>query len=70
MGTTGTRRYNFVYVFEDGEWKIAHHYSRVMPEAFLEDASKYTVTQEKDVTMAVDAPCYWNYCCCYLPRGT
>ncbi len=28
-------RYSFVYVFEDGEWKIAHHHSSVMPEAFL-----------------------------------
>jgi uncharacterized protein (TIGR02246 family) len=38
MGATGDKvkaRYSFVYVFEDGEWKIAHHHSSVMPELFL-----------------------------------
>ena len=38
MGATGDKvkaRYSYVYVHEDGEWKIAHHHSSVMPEAFL-----------------------------------
>jgi uncharacterized protein (TIGR02246 family) len=38
MGATGDKvkgRYSFVYVFEDGEWKISHHHSSVMPEAIL-----------------------------------
>jgi uncharacterized protein (TIGR02246 family) len=38
MGATGDKvkaRYSFVYVFEDGQWKIAHHHSSVMPEMFL-----------------------------------
>lgn len=38
MGATGDKvkaRYSYVYVFEDGEWKIAHHHSSVMPEMFL-----------------------------------
>jgi len=28
-------RYTFTYVFEDGEWKISHHHSSIMPEAAL-----------------------------------
>eukprot|EP00565_Helicotheca_tamesis_P003824 CAMPEP_0185724690 /NCGR_PEP_ID=MMETSP1171-20130828/1099_1 /TAXON_ID=374046 /ORGANISM="Helicotheca tamensis, Strain CCMP826" /LENGTH=432 /DNA_ID=CAMNT_0028392601 /DNA_START=133 /DNA_END=1431 /DNA_ORIENTATION=+ len=38
MGVDGSKvkgRYSFVYVFEDGEWKISHHHSSVMPEAYL-----------------------------------
>lgn len=38
MGATGDKvlaRYSFVYVYEDGVWKIAHHHSSVMPEALL-----------------------------------
>lgn len=35
MGTTGAKvkaRYSFIYVYEDGQWKIAHHHSSTMPE--------------------------------------
>jgi uncharacterized protein (TIGR02246 family) len=38
MGADGSvvkGRYSFVYVFEDGEWKISHHHSSVMPEGYL-----------------------------------
>jgi hypothetical protein len=38
MGADGTKvkaRYTFVYVFEDGEWKISHHHSSIMPESQL-----------------------------------
>jgi len=50
MGATGDvvkARYSFVYVFEDGEWKIAHHHSSQMPEEVVAIASlpKETVLQ-------------------------
>jgi uncharacterized protein (TIGR02246 family) len=35
MGSTGAKvkaRYSFIYVFEDNQWKIAHHHSSAMPE--------------------------------------
>merc|ERR1712151_1220550 len=41
MGSDGSvvkARYSFVYVLEDGEWKIVHHHSSVMPEALLAKA--------------------------------
>ena len=43
MGATGDKvkgRYSYVYVFEDGEWKIAHHHSSVMPEGVLAASAK------------------------------
>ena len=46
MGATGdkvTGRYSFVYVWEDDQWKISHHHSSVMPEAFLGPAPKPVV---------------------------
>merc|ERR1712051_808386 len=46
MGATGAKvkgRYTFVYVFEDGEWKISQHHSSVMPEA----SKPKTITKEE-----------------------
>ena len=34
-GSSVRARYSFVYVFEDGEWKISHHHSSLMPEELL-----------------------------------
>ncbi len=51
MGRDGSKvlaRYSFVYVLEDGEWKIAHHHSSVMPEAFL-NAPKAEVLSSEEV---------------------
>lgn len=53
MGATGDKvkgRYSFVYVYEDGEWKISHHHSSVMPEAFLGPAPKPAVDAKEAVT--------------------
>jgi len=36
MGTNGSKvkgRYSFIYVWEDGQWKISHHHSSIMPES-------------------------------------
>lgn len=33
--TTIRARYSFVYGYEDGDWKISHHHSSVMPEVLL-----------------------------------
>ncbi|KAK1736027.1 hypothetical protein QTG54_013163 [Skeletonema marinoi] len=38
MGASGKKvkgRYSFVYVYEDGEWKINHHHSSIMPEGIV-----------------------------------
>ena len=50
MGNDGSKvlaRYSYVYVFEDGEWKIAHHHSSVMPEGFL-NAPKGEVLSDEE----------------------
>ena len=55
MGATGDKvkaRYSFIYKFEDGEWKIAHHHSSMMPEAQLAtaaDPSTVTILEDAEV---------------------
>lgn len=46
-GSTVKGRYSFVYVFEDGEWKISHHHSSVMPEAYLAAGPAEAVEEEE-----------------------
>merc|ERR1719273_144398 len=50
MGIDGSKvkaRYSFIYVYEDGQWKISHHHSSVMPEAFLGKASAPSITEKE-----------------------
>merc|ERR1712176_1199883 len=57
MGATGDEvkgRYSFIYVWEDGEWKINHHHSSVMPESFLGPAPLPAV-EEKETEEVVAA---------------
>ena len=54
MGVDGSKvkaRYSYIYVWEDGAWKIAHHHSSVMPEAMLAAAadSEEKVEEEEAV---------------------
>jgi len=51
MGATGDvirGRYTFVYVHEDGQWKISHHHSSVMPEAFLGPATPPKIAKKQE----------------------
>jgi len=32
-GSSAEARYSFIYVLEDGEWKISHHHSSLQPES-------------------------------------
>ena len=53
MGDDGSKvkaRYSFVYVYEDGEWKISHHHSSVMPEGLLASASKVQSELDKKLS--------------------
>jgi len=47
-GETIMARYSFVYTHEDGEWKISHHHSSVMPEGMLAAASRLYQMEESD----------------------
>jgi len=38
-------QYSFVYVYEDGQWKIAHHHSSQMPEEIT--AGPVSITNEE-----------------------
>jgi uncharacterized protein (TIGR02246 family) len=43
-GSSVKARYSFVYVYEDGEWRIAHHHSSQMPEDVV---AKQDITEDE-----------------------
>ncbi|CAJ1959485.1 unnamed protein product [Cylindrotheca closterium] len=51
LGANGSKtlqaRYSFVYVFEDGQWKISHHHSSVMPESTQKKTQAKILSQEE-----------------------
>jgi uncharacterized protein (TIGR02246 family) len=52
LGATGDKvkaRYSFVYVYEAGQWKIAHHHSSQMPEAIPAAPATITESEVKDL---------------------
>lgn len=52
LGATGDKvkaRYSFVYVYEDGQWKIAHHHSSQMPEEIPAAPVAITETEVQDL---------------------
>jgi hypothetical protein len=57
MGATGKKikgPYTFVYVYEDGEWKINHHHSSVLPEGIV---TAEPINNKKEVRGLFDL---WN----------
>jgi hypothetical protein len=61
MGATGAKvkaRYTFIYKYEDGQWKIAHHHSSQMPEEVEpKKKSGANILSEREVRRLFDL---WN----------
>jgi hypothetical protein len=52
LGATGDvvrARYTFIYVYEDGQWKIAHHHSSQMPENLQPKKTNVNILTDKEV---------------------
>lgn len=41
-------RYSFAYIYEDGEWKISHHHSSMMPEDMLAAVNRLKEIEESE----------------------
>jgi uncharacterized protein (TIGR02246 family) len=59
MGATGDKvkaRYSYVYTYEDGQWKIAHHHSSQMPESVVpKNTKKISEDQVKNLFLLWNA---------------
>jgi len=55
LGDKVKARYSFIYKYEDGEWKIAHHHSSMMPEPLLAAPAPTTGADPSTVTTLPDA---------------
>ena len=59
MGATGDKvkaRYSYVYTYEDGQWKIAHHHSSQMPESVTpKNAKRISEEQVKNLFLLWNA---------------
>jgi uncharacterized protein (TIGR02246 family) len=54
LGSTGDKvkaRYTYVYVYEDGEWKISHHHSSILPEGLLAASSSSGKKSVPDISV-------------------
>ena len=67
MGATGETvkaRYSFIYVWENGQWKIAHHHSSAMPESGKKQPTKLS---EEEIKGLFDQ---WNSALATLDSST
>ena len=48
-GSVAKGRYSFIYVYENGQWKIAHHHSSLLPEPAVAAMKKVKAMEIEEV---------------------
>ena len=48
-GSVAKGRYSFIYVYENGEWKISHHHSSLLPEPAVAAMNKLKAMEIEEV---------------------